>query len=622
MYVNFKYLKLEGFLSIGEAEVVLNDRGMTRIHGINNYDEGSKSNGSGKSSLLEGIIWTLTEETARGTKDVINDTWKGWVLSELIFDVDKVEYKLTRTRKHPDHGTNLKIEKNGEDISGNTYTKSKEILAQELPFLDKDMIISILLISQGMPGRFSGMKAKRRKERLEELSNSTGFINELQGRINRKSKSLTKLITEDEKVLATARSSIQIHRSSIETKKEYLERQQQVQSQGLTQQEYDKLHAELDQLQISSNEVSEAVQKLDEKLSIKVAESNHLRNQLSQFDSQIAQAKMQIQHTENLVNSARNNVISLGQELQLISHAQCYACKQDIVDQNRVEQMKADITNKIKAEKQTMFDGDNAIKIANQTILSTEKAKQGAQSALNLVDEEIKSITASKQELVINANQIYAQMQPINERLKLGIKSDTSFDFIESEISQLELDISELQKQIDEVEARLLVNKKDADILNWLGRQSSRDFRSYLLKGVVDYLNHRLGNYSEMLYNDKSKVYLKLDGNDLDLYYVTKPYENLSGGERRRVDLCMQLALRDLCRNETDLVFNILALDEIFDNLDAEGITRVLEMIKVVSSEVDSLLIITHSENLSMPYDSQILVEKTHEGFSRVVESY
>lgn len=622
MYVEFMYAKYEGFLSIGEAEVALSDRGMTRIQGINNYDEGAKSNGAGKSSLLDGILWTLTEETARGTKEVINQNWKGWVLGEVHFKVDNVEYMVRRTKKHPDYGQSLTITKNGEDISGNTYTKSKEILSTELPFLDKDLMTSILLISQGMPGRFSGMKPKRRKERLEELSSSTGFIDELQSRINAKSKSLNKLISEDEKKYEANKSSIQVHRSSIASKKAYIEQQTKVQTEGLTQEEYNQLHSQLTEVQAEYTQASGMVSKLDERFTIKLGERGQLVNQMNQFDNQIAQDNMTIRHAETTIANCKEQITSLASEMQLISHSTCYACEQQIVDMARVDKMKADITDKIMSHKAQISTSLHEIENAKQHIQSTQLAKQGTESGIALIEDELNSIKNEKAQWVDKVTQFQLKINPINDKLRLGVKTETSLDFVNSEIAQHEEQVIKLEKELETLNADITSRTKEADILNWLGRQSSREFRSYLLQGVVDYLNKRLGNHSSILYNNDTKIELKLHKNDLDLYYSGKAYENLSGGERRRVDLCMQLALRDLTINETGLVFNILGLDEIFDNLDAEGISRVLELIKNVASEVSSLLIITHSEILSMPYDSQIVIEKTHEGFSRVVESY
>ena len=67
MHVEFKRLHLHNFLSFGDAELAFNDDGFIKVSGINeNPDDNAGSNGSGKSSLWEGIIWVITGETIRG----------------------------------------------------------------------------------------------------------------------------------------------------------------------------------------------------------------------------------------------------------------------------------------------------------------------------------------------------------------------------------------------------------------------------------------------------------------------------------------------------------------------------------------------------------------------------
>ena len=58
MKIEFLNVRIEGFLSIGRAEVNLKNRGFTLISGVNNNIlDNASSNGSGKSALLGSIIW-------------------------------------------------------------------------------------------------------------------------------------------------------------------------------------------------------------------------------------------------------------------------------------------------------------------------------------------------------------------------------------------------------------------------------------------------------------------------------------------------------------------------------------------------------------------------------------
>ena len=73
MHIEFKRVILHNFMSFGDADLLFENDGFIRVSGINeNPLDNSNSNGSGKSSLWEAIVWVLTGDTIRGTKQVVN----------------------------------------------------------------------------------------------------------------------------------------------------------------------------------------------------------------------------------------------------------------------------------------------------------------------------------------------------------------------------------------------------------------------------------------------------------------------------------------------------------------------------------------------------------------------
>ena len=116
MKLILKNIKIENFLSLGNANVDLNDKGYCLINGVNNNpDDNAKSNGAGKSSLIEAICWAITGETVRGVKDVVNMFTEGGCSVDLTFSVDSDDYRIIRYKDHSKYKTDLKIYINGED---------------------------------------------------------------------------------------------------------------------------------------------------------------------------------------------------------------------------------------------------------------------------------------------------------------------------------------------------------------------------------------------------------------------------------------------------------------------------------------------------------------------------
>ena len=101
MHINFRKLTLHNFLSFGHSTLEFEDDGFIRVTGINeNPDDLAVSNGSGKSSLWEAIVWALTGDTIRGTKQVANIYGEDGTYVELEFDVDSIQYNVLRSKDH------------------------------------------------------------------------------------------------------------------------------------------------------------------------------------------------------------------------------------------------------------------------------------------------------------------------------------------------------------------------------------------------------------------------------------------------------------------------------------------------------------------------------------------
>ena len=92
-----------------------------------------------------------------------------------------------------------------------------------------------------------------------------------------------------------------------------------------------------------------------------------------------------------------------------------------------------------------------------------------------------------------------------------------------------------------------------------------RDFRGFLLSNVINFIDRKAKEYSMDIFgNDGLRFYL--DGNNIEITYLQKSFENLSGGEKQKVDLIIQFAIRDMMSKYLDFSCNIFILDEIFDN--------------------------------------------------------
>ena len=149
MIFKINRLIAHNFMSFEDFDIDFSSfNGFTFISGRNNFkSDNSNSNGVGKSSIEEAIIWSLTGETLRGTKDVKRFGSEDSCSVQIEFLVDNDKYTVIRSKDK----TNLQLIINGEDVSGKGIRDTEKILHERIPDLTTSLIGSVIILGQGLP---------------------------------------------------------------------------------------------------------------------------------------------------------------------------------------------------------------------------------------------------------------------------------------------------------------------------------------------------------------------------------------------------------------------------------------------------------------------------------------
>ena len=183
---------------------------------------------------------------------------------------------------------------------------------------------------------------------------------------------------------------------------------------------------------------------------------------------------------------------------------------------------------------------------------------------------------------------------------------------IDNKLQKLEEEILYSNNKKSVIQDRLAIDAK----INTLVK---RDFRGFLLSNVINFIDRKVKEYASYIFGS-DKLDFVLDGNNINITYLGKAFENLSGGEKQKVDLIIQFAIRDMMSEYLQFSSNILILDEIFDNLDSIGCNNVINLISKKLNDVESLFIISHhADELEISYDCEMIIEKDSNGISKVV---
>ena len=622
MQIKFIDIKLYNFLSYKEVYYKFND-GITLVSGINNYtDDGSSSNGSGKSAIFEAILWVITGETSRGIKDIRNiyNIDEGAYV-ELSLNIDNDLYFLIRSKEHKKLKTNLKIYINNEDKSGKTLKDSEKLLQQYLPDLNKQLLTSIIILSQGLPDKFSANTPSKRKEILEQLTKSDYMIEDLKNRLQNRLKFISSKIREFEDSDLQINTQQNMLNQQLETCRNKLNDLSDFDSISskieATQMLLDETNRLLKIDQIQLNTYIESININQKDLQENILKKNNLKNTIRDIYA-------------SKIDKHTNDLISLNSEKKLLEQQiydidsiidVCPTCKQKIIGiskpdstdiKNNLQKLISNI-DRITLELKQIKDDANLEYLDKvkeiDTIINTENTDiSNANLNIKLLEE-----TISKYQNDINNYTM--TIVSLNEQLNNYTKNK---QILEQEISNIKLKLDKLKEDKLYINSKLEYFKRHLSILNSINSLITRDFRGILLSNIIDYMCSKSIYYSNYLFGT-NQIQIFLEGNNIEISYLNKLYNSLSGGEKQKVDIIIQLVLRDMLAEYFNIYSNLIVFDEITDNLDNLACQKIFDLILNISNNIDSIYIISHhTKSLDIPYDNELVVIKNSQGFSEI----
>ncbi len=112
----------------------------------------------------------------------------------------------------------------------------------------------------------------------------------------------------------------------------------------------------------------------------------------------------------------------------------------------------------------------------------------------------------------------------------------------------------------------------------------------------------------QIVFGSDTNIYFKNN----DLYIGDRTYRQLSGGERRCVNILILMAIRDLLLSSSSC--NVFIIDEAFDALDERNIGLLIEHLPDLC-KAESIFIISHKD-IHIPYDYKKLIVTKSDGIT------
>lgn len=617
MFIKFKKVIIHNFLSIGDAEIDLDNNNVVLVEGHNtNPNDSAISNGSGKSSIFNAICWALTGETIQGvSSNIVNIYGSDGCYVKLFVSFGGDEFEITRLKDYHKDGNDLKIIKNGIDISGKGIRESTRVLENNMGELNSELVGSIIILGQGLPHKFSNNTPSGRKELLEKLSKSDFMIEDIKVRLNSRRDTLNAQVKSKQDAIIEERAKLGIYDGYI------------IDSQS-------KLR-DLEEMDFSN------IDNLKDLLENDIVSQTELENKIDDLDAAISSLTTDIVNLSSLKDSELQQITGkyndklspiIDEQYRITKGLEDVEFKLEHADDDICPTCGQKIPNKAHIDKQPLLDRQVELNDAwkdwedKKIIIDGEfqKEKLGLSEKYDITELNSKITNLNVDKINLN-NELKALMSTISTLTNQIAVLESERESYQRTVTQLKQTITLNVDRKEQVSQNIVYYTEEEselsqhlDVINQMLVIVKRDFRGYLLTNVIDFIGHKANEYSNIIFGN-ALIGFKLDGNNINISYGNKMYENLSGGEKQKVDLIIQFALKDMLSNYLNIYCNILVLDEIFDNLDSLGCQKVLELISTLQ-DVDSVYIISHhADELQIAYDTKMIIEKDNSGISKIV---
>lgn len=637
--------------------------GVSLIDGWNEDDQ--RSEGSGKSSVLNALSWGLFGVLPKDTKidEVIKD---GETNCQVTLEFDNGD-SITRSRKPNDVYlvVNNQIQR-GKDA------KETQTLIEEYIGYNFETFAQSIYFAQGYDKKFLNVSSTEKGTILSNIQNLQIF--------DKARKNTMDLLKLEEAKLTTLTNNLNLANVNLTNLQSQLNLVDQniLEKQNAFNRQKDYITKQVEQAEVAINIATIESNKLKEVLedsNIEVfndsidrvsVDRNKLLEQIAQLNfSKSQQAKVQqdyntktsqgktlakqyeqIEKTvESLQNIDNNPTVKRLQTKieQLTQYIQnpvkiCPTCKQtvDCPDLSNSEKEVVDLQSELAGlyEKNTLsiqelnLNKENIVQTLHElgrqldefNLQSTEELDQAlgqAQLDIKEIDNVIKSykneilnINKNTQQLDLKLAQL-AQYEVHKTSLMNDLQNFGTLD-LNKELIQKNNIIVELNKASqtsEELKPLIEANKLHIGRLTVL-KEGFKEIKSYVFNNVLNELNIRANQYLTELFEVEAKLKFINEDQKISTDFIldgkTRSLGTLSGGQNRRFNLAVDLALSDIISTRKADKLNLICFDEYFRDLSEISMEKCLDLIK---SRKTPVLIVEHNSIFKNIVDTVFFVK-------------
>ena len=577
--ITFTEVKMKNFLSVGEDPLVfyLNKSPTTIISG---------SNGVGKTSIIDAITFSLFGKSFREIKkgSLINSVNQKNSFAEIKFTKGNTSYTILRGQKPH----RLEITCNGMLMEENpSVIETQKYIEKQILGFDFNTFIRVCIMSTMNYTPFMSLSSYERRNFVENMLNLKMF-----SEMNKLHKAETILLKDEIQTIDTALNVIDTKLTEKHNFIAYIKTN--------TDDDLKGYQASLLENELELKEIEDKLSQLSGKESLIQKPLSVETEKLTEIQNEIYKIKSARSVNESKV-SENNKTISY-----IENHDDCDLCKQKITDENS----DAIIKNLTSINSLLTESYDASTVLSKNLYDSKEKIEikiSGYTTLKNQLAQKINGLNSS-------ANIIRRNISSINTNISnLQKKSLLNSDEVENEVKELQQRHIEMKEEFETKTEELKISNTLHELLKDTGIKA--DIIKQYIPMLCAYVNSYLSKLNISLTFDMDENFNEVIST---IYADNFTYNNLSAGERSRVDLALSFAWRQVAKAKGSVHTNLLILDEVLDsNLDEAGTQASLDIVHDISADNTNVFIVSHKANLEEHVRSVLMLEKI-EGFTQI----
>jgi DNA repair exonuclease SbcCD ATPase subunit len=657
--IDFKYAAAKNFLCYGPEGIEIDFRNygnIVLIRGENldvqNEEERIASNGVGKSSLPEILVYALFGKTIKHPKkithkNVINNKTK----KNLSVEVQWGDFKVIRTRK-PD---SLQLWENGVELTLGGMPATQELILDKLG-MTYETFVNIFIFTDNNAGAFLECDAEAKRKFVENLllldkyrvfnDASKTIRNKYKDTINTIGECYKNLLAESaacEQRIATykAKELAWVEEKKAELKNLFLKLdlkkiELSKSNIGVDIEKYNKAQEEITSLNLVSVEYEQRKDKVTKILETVNLKLEQQREQKNRIYAEICSKQSTIKNLNKQISEGNIET----HKLHGVTGQACSFCK-GIIKKENYELYVDKLEKEVEIAKQSLEEENSALKQLNADYAAYDDQINTLLQHIGVANEKIRDTNAT---LRTNGDKIKA-LRLINKP-----ESGTAELLIESQIADLtqniqlkevevsgqspffsiiEMAIQELEDKKQEVIIKNEEFKKAEAMLPyydfWLKAFGDNGIRKFVIDGIIPALNARCNYWLQHLIDGRIQIHFD---NQLEETIQRNPidgdafvYAAMSGGERRRLCLAVCNAFAYIMMLSSGRTTSCIFLDEVTTNIDPIGVVGVYNMILEMAKD-RQVFITTHDQGLlDMLEGCEVIKLQKKEGFTTLAKA-